>query len=161
MIRFRCFVRFAGSRPSPSSSPSCPRFPSSIARVLHPPALVPHGCLSISIPYTVRSLFIYRFNEHVRDKASRNIDIGWSIPVRLAVPCWRVLHLSLGKKNNRPITISRDVSEMNFRSTRHRYWNISNEMSKKSSSDFEIGRMNESKTVRFDIFHRERRASRV
>lgn len=104
VIRFRCFVRFAGSRPSPSSSHFCPRFPSSTARVLHSPpplspsALVPHGCLSISIPYTVRSLFIYRFNEHVRDKASRNIDIGWSIPVRLAVPCWRVLHLLLEKK---------------------------------------------------------------
>lgn len=75
------------------------------------PALVSPGCLSISIPYTVRSLFIYRFNEHVRDKASRNIDIGWSIPARLARSLvWRVLHLSLGKTKDWPIAISPGVS---------------------------------------------------
>jgi len=69
------------------------------------------------------------------------------------------------EKNNRPITISRDVSETNFRSTRHRderrYWNISNEMSKKSSSDFEIGRMNESVKPYDSIFSIESVGRRV
>lgn len=101
VIRFRCFVRFAGSLPLVRSLQSSPPAP----------ALVSPGCLSISIPYTVRSLFIYRFNEHVRDKASRNIDIGWSIPARLARSLvWRVLHLSLGKTKDRPIAISPGIS---------------------------------------------------
>lgn len=69
------------------------------------------------------------------------------------------------EKNNRPITISCDVSETNFRSTRHRderrYWNISNEMSKKSSSDFEIGRMNESVKPYDSIFSIESVGRRV
>lgn len=109
VIRFRCFVRFAGSLPlTPAPSPP-------------PPALVSPGCLYISIPDTVRSLFIYRFNEHVRDKASRNIDIGWSIPARLARSLvWRVLHLSLGKTKDRPIAISPGVSETHTLSTRYR-----------------------------------------
>lgn len=111
VIRFRCFVRFAGSLPL-ARAPSIPRLPlPPLPSPSLPPApsraLVSPGCLSISIPYTVRSLFIYRFNEHVRDKASRNIDIGWSIPARLARSLvWRVLHLSLGKTKDRPIAIS-------------------------------------------------------
>lgn len=109
VIRFRCFVRFAGSLPPRARAPFSPCLP---PFSFHPPpALVSPGCLSISIPYTVRSLFIYRFNEHVRDKASRNIDIGWSIPARLARSLvWRVLHLSLGKTKDRPIAISPGVS---------------------------------------------------